>query len=345
MLQCQLLGGQLKTWIISNRFEAVTFKCFFFVTPLHCISNRVQYTVQDYVIIKDSGDGVNIRVRDDCMEETGILSFYSLSYEWKIQSTDQSNMDKYIHDTGEANCSYGNKHCLYGYKKYTFRSVMVTDYVMGIINGCFEDQHIVSGKIGNGYIECGCMNEPMDIIMVGKTNPKRRLEKGEVPIERCDSCDEEGHSSALNPNCANFNPVCPSYGRSDHRQTILRTQSRWLPELNTFNMLKDITLAMMWLEEKSTNNSRSPVFHICCGKGKYICKRHSSTPTEIAKLLIGNDARSTEFKSNIRAYNSALSFTSMGCVSHSKYSVCIPLKILLNTTLQVISKYPTSTLQ
>ncbi|KAI8969596.1 hypothetical protein BDB01DRAFT_732089 [Pilobolus umbonatus] len=68
----------------------------------------------------------------------------------------------------------------------------------------------------------------------------------------------------------------------------------------------------MWLEEKSTNNSRSPVFHMCCGKGKYICERHSSTLTEMAELLIGNDARSTEFKSNIRAYNSALSFTSIG---------------------------------
>lgn len=70
--------------------------------------------------------------------------------------------------------------------------------------------------------------------------------------------------------------------------------------------------AMMWIDEKSNSSSINPEFQLCCGKGQYVVERFSPTPSLISNLLKGNDAISKEFKQNIRAYNSSLSFTSLG---------------------------------
>lgn len=68
----------------------------------------------------------------------------------------------------------------------------------------------------------------------------------------------------------------------------------------------------MWLNERVGKSSIiSPVFHLCCNKGDTILASWNPTPLEISNLLCGIDA-SKEFRKNIRSYNSALSFTSLG---------------------------------
>jgi hypothetical protein len=69
----------------------------------------------------------------------------------------------------------------------------------------------------------------------------------------------------------------------------------------------------MWLAEKTGGTINIPLFSLCCGKGKYILEPLRDIPDLIANLLNGTDAESREFRDNIRAYNNALGFTSLGC--------------------------------
>ena len=69
----------------------------------------------------------------------------------------------------------------------------------------------------------------------------------------------------------------------------------------------------MWIEERiSTSSRRTPVFNLCCQGGVITIADLRVTPPELARLLRGTDARAREFRKNIRAYNNALSFTSLG---------------------------------
>ena len=70
--------------------------------------------------------------------------------------------------------------------------------------------------------------------------------------------------------------------------------------------------AMMWLDEKINKSAKFPEFSICCAKGKVILPPLQKLPSPLDILLTGNDSRSRLFKQNIRRYNSALSFTSIG---------------------------------
>src|SRR3954454_2296940 len=70
--------------------------------------------------------------------------------------------------------------------------------------------------------------------------------------------------------------------------------------------------AMMWLDERINQSKRLPVFSTCCAKGKVILPSLQELPSPLNILLTGTDPRSYTFRQNIRMYNSALSFTSIG---------------------------------
>src|ERR1044071_4961690 len=70
--------------------------------------------------------------------------------------------------------------------------------------------------------------------------------------------------------------------------------------------------AIMWLDERTNKSMRSPIFTICCAKGKVILPPLQDLPSPLDTLLTETDLRSRSFRQNIRMYNSALSFTSMG---------------------------------
>ncbi|OAD68566.1 hypothetical protein PHYBLDRAFT_172987 [Phycomyces blakesleeanus NRRL 1555(-)] len=71
--------------------------------------------------------------------------------------------------------------------------------------------------------------------------------------------------------------------------------------------------AMMWAHEKNSRSSlRSPMFSMCCNKGKHVLPQIEPTPTGIAELLNYRTRDGKKFLENIRSYNSTMSFTSLG---------------------------------
>ena len=70
--------------------------------------------------------------------------------------------------------------------------------------------------------------------------------------------------------------------------------------------------AMMWIDEKVNKSIRLPIFTTCCARGKVALPPLQELPYPLNILLIETDLRSRLFRQNIRMYNSALSFTSLG---------------------------------
>ena len=68
----------------------------------------------------------------------------------------------------------------------------------------------------------------------------------------------------------------------------------------------------MWLDERTNRHIRSPVFSTCCAKGRVILPPLQELLPPLDILLTGNDSCSRSFREDIRMYNSALSFTSIG---------------------------------
>lgn len=71
--------------------------------------------------------------------------------------------------------------------------------------------------------------------------------------------------------------------------------------------------ALMWVKERKERSTvRNPLFTLCCGDGAVSLEPIRDPPPEIMELLEGNDMRAVTFRHHIRAYNSALAFTSSG---------------------------------
>lgn len=71
--------------------------------------------------------------------------------------------------------------------------------------------------------------------------------------------------------------------------------------------------ARLFIQERTSRSSlRNPTFNLCCQEGTVELPQLNPTPPEISQLLHGTDAAAIHFRTNIRAYNNALSFTSLG---------------------------------
>ncbi|CAK9291044.1 unnamed protein product [Gordionus sp. m RMFG-2023] len=69
----------------------------------------------------------------------------------------------------------------------------------------------------------------------------------------------------------------------------------------------------MWNGEKLSKSScRNIQFSTCCLNGKVFLSKISQLPPNLLRLFTGNHCSSFHFLTNIRAYNAALSFTSLG---------------------------------
>ncbi|CAJ0629086.1 3637_t:CDS:2 [Entrophospora sp. SA101] len=76
--------------------------------------------------------------------------------------------------------------------------------------------------------------------------------------------------------------------------------------------------ALLWIDERTGTSTRSPVFTTCCAKGKVFLPPIEELPYPLNILLTRTDPSARSFRKNIRSYNSALAFTSMGAkVDHS----------------------------
>ena len=65
-------------------------------------------------------------------------------------------------------------------------------------------------------------------------------------------------------------------------------------------------------EKLSSSTKNCYKFSLCCGQGKVVLPPLASPPDMLMHLLTAADKRGREFRDQIRAYNSALAFASLG---------------------------------
>lgn len=72
--------------------------------------------------------------------------------------------------------------------------------------------------------------------------------------------------------------------------------------------------AQLWYDERAHKCIRAnpPEFSLCCLKGTVKLPLLDRPPYLLSALLSGEDSRSSNYKENIRAYNSMFAFTSLG---------------------------------
>ena len=71
--------------------------------------------------------------------------------------------------------------------------------------------------------------------------------------------------------------------------------------------------AKFWESEKLSTSTRLFLkFPLCCGQAKVVLPSLATSPDLLAHLLTSSEARGRTFRDNIRAYNSALAFASLG---------------------------------
>ena len=71
--------------------------------------------------------------------------------------------------------------------------------------------------------------------------------------------------------------------------------------------------ALHWMDEKTANSSKTnSAFGSCCNHGKVKLPAIRDPPERLRALFVANDAQAREFRDNIRQYNMAFAFTSVG---------------------------------
>ena len=73
--------------------------------------------------------------------------------------------------------------------------------------------------------------------------------------------------------------------------------------------------ALHWLLERSTGNGSTntrPLFTMCCGNGDIELPSTAPPPVQLANLFTATTPQADRFRQNIRQYNAALAFTSLG---------------------------------
>jgi hypothetical protein len=77
--------------------------------------------------------------------------------------------------------------------------------------------------------------------------------------------------------------------------------------------------ALHWMDEKTQRSSKAhPKFGTCCNHGKIKLPALEDPPTAIQPMYLGSDPRAQEFRENIRQYNMAFAFTSIGITQDNR---------------------------
>ena len=99
-----------------------------------------------------------------------------------------------------------------------------------------------------------------------------------------------------------------------NRNAILQQlQRQGRHHLGLMNVVCQHCRALHWIDEKLTASTRANVlFGSCCRQGKIEVALPHRPPPTLWRLFTGIHAASNNFFANIRKFNSALAFTSMG---------------------------------
>jgi hypothetical protein len=89
------------------------------------------------------------------------------------------------------------------------------------------------------------------------------------------------------------------------------------------NMVCPFCGAHHWMAEKVINSpTNRPEFTGCCQRGRVRLPLLPPPPPFLCGLLESNDVKAKEFRSNIRQYNMALAFTSLGVTEDTVVNRC-----------------------
>ena len=142
-------------------------------------------------------------------------------------------------------------------------------------------------------------------------------------VRRCNRCGNSGHLRVTNRLCPLFKPrECSKISRNIE-------SNRFFCAGRNENFIEDILIgpdfkdcrhscgefdnicfycgALFFKHEKKQGGSLTSSF--CCAEGKIVLPSCPGIHKYIAKFLTSSDKKSVEFRRNIRAYNTALSFT------------------------------------
>lgn len=88
-------------------------------------------------------------------------------------------------------------------------------------------------------------------------------------------------------------------------------------DLGPMNVECPYCRALHWNAERTAESMKSatPAFGTCCNHGKVRLPPPRNPPDVLRNLLHASDAQCVQFRTNIRAYNMALAFTSLGVAS------------------------------
>ncbi len=79
--------------------------------------------------------------------------------------------------------------------------------------------------------------------------------------------------------------------------------------------------ALLFVEERAFRSTvANPQFSMCYGKGKVNLPALAEPPEPLRRLLMSRDCDAEEFRDNIRKYNNALTFTSVGAQVDRRYA-------------------------
>ncbi|KAG2209025.1 hypothetical protein INT45_002605, partial [Circinella minor] len=139
-----------------------------------------------------------------------------------------------------------------------------------------------------------------------------------VPV--CASCGQEGHSRSTHRSCPNYhsnnnddNSIIQENLRLHNIGRISNNGTPPRHSLGLMNVEYNSCHARLFIQERTSRSSlRNPTFNLCCQEGAVELPQLNPTPPEVSQLLHGSDAAAIHFRTNIRAYNNALSFTSLG---------------------------------
>jgi hypothetical protein len=67
-----------------------------------------------------------------------------------------------------------------------------------------------------------------------------------------------------------------------------------------------------WIQERTKSSIANPQFSTCCQKGQVHLPLLPHPPPALQQLFDGSDNQAVEFRRNIRQYNLAFAFTSLG---------------------------------
>ncbi|XP_020265198.1 uncharacterized protein LOC109840825 [Asparagus officinalis] len=212
-----------------------------------------------------------------------------------------------------------------------------TQQCTSITQSSDEDVNLMCSTSGTGYTQINCQKTPTETYarafsvdeakltreveqsFIDKRS-KRQRRRHNMYESNSPNIHNRDHNQLIGHTSSNLSSRCSS----SHTSYKSKRVKSLLPNEGLLNDILNVgppkftcphCKTMLWYDERAEKSKKhkKPTFPLCCRKGK-VKFPLLQQPPEFLKLLLSpsGGARSTNFKQNIRMYNSLFSFTSTG---------------------------------